>query len=94
MCASYGNGTMEQFNVCPTISFLENGSGFVGNYAITTDRFSWTFENDKLSILPNGKALNPIFSDTFYFARITMEKNLSNLVINATKNDNQFYLSK
>lgn len=94
MCASSANGMMTQLNVCPTISFLANGSGFVGNSSITTDRFSWTFEKGKLDILPNVKDANSTFSDTFYFARITTEKNLRNLVISATKNDSQYYLSK
>ena len=94
MCSSSGNGMMTQFNVCPTISFLENGSGFVGNSSIAIDRFSWKFEKGKLNILTNGKASNATFPDTFYFARITMEKNLRNLVISTKKNDSQFYLSK
>ena len=94
MCSSSKNGMMTQFNVCPTISFLANGSGFVGNSAITTDRFSWTLEKGKLSIFPNGKASNATFSDTFYFARINIENKLSNLLISATKTDSQYYLSK
>ena len=94
MCSSSANGMMTQFNVCPTISFLANGSGFVGNSAITTDRFNWTLEKGKLNIFPNGKASNATFSDTFYFAKITIENKLSNLLISATKTDSQYYLSK
>lgn len=94
MCSSSGNGMMTEFNVCPTISFLANGSGLVGNSAITTDRFSWKFKKGKLNILPNDKGSNATFSDTFYFARITMEKDLRSLIISATKNDGQYYLSK
>lgn len=94
MCTSSENGMMTQFNVCPTISFLVNGSGFVGNSAITTDRFSWKFEKGKLNIIPNDKVSTATFLDTFYFAKITMEKELLSLVISATKNDSQYYLSK
>ncbi len=94
MCSTYGNGMMEQFNVCPTISFLANGSGFVGNSSLTTDRFSWTFEKGKLNIFTNDKTSVTTFSDTFYFARISTKNNLKKLVISATKNDIQFYLSK
>lgn len=94
MCSSFGNGMMTQLNVCPTISFLANGSGFVGNSSITTDRFSWTLEKGKLNILPINKNSNAVFADTFYFARITVENKLSNLLISTAKNDSQYYLSK
>lgn len=94
MCSSSGNGMMTQFNVCPTISFLPTGSGSVGISAITTGRFSWKFEKGKLNIIPNDNASNATFSDTFYFAKIIMEKELTSLVISATKNDSQYYLSK
>ena len=94
MCSSSGNGMMTQLNVCPTISFLANGSGFVGNSALSADRFTWTLEKGKLNILANDKVSNATFSDTFYFAKITTENNLMNLVISATKNDSQFFLSR
>ena len=94
MCSSSGNGMMTQFNVCPTISFLANGSGFVGSLPLSTNRFSWTFEKGKLNIFPNNKVSNATFSDTFYFAKIKTENNLRNLVISATKNDSQFFLSR
>ena len=94
MCSSFGNGIMTQFNVCPRVSFLANDSGFVGSSALSTERFSWTFEKGKLNIFPNGKASEATFSDTFYFARIKTENNLRNLVISSTKNDSQLYLSR
>ena len=94
MCSSSGNGMMTQFNVCPTISFLVNGSGFVGNSALSADRFTWSLEKGKLNILPNDKVSNATFSDTFYFAKISTENNMKNLVISATKNDSQYFLSR
>ena len=94
MCSSSGNGMMTQFNVCPTVSFLSNGSGFVGSSSLATEHFSWTFEKGKLNIYTTGKVSDATFSDTFYFARISKENNLTNLVISDSKNDTQLYLSK
>jgi len=94
MCSSSGNGMMTQFNICPTVSFLSNGSGFVRSSPLSTDRFSWTFEKGKLNIYTSGKVSDATFSDTFYFARISKENNLTNLVISDSKKDTQFYLSK
>ncbi len=94
MCSSSGNEMMEQYNICPTISFLANGTGFVYKSGITTDRFSWTLKKNNLNIFPNDIFSKSTFYDTFYLTRITREKDLKKLVISSTKNDNQFYLSK
>ena len=94
MCSSFGNGYMIQFNVCPTIAFLSNGSGMVGNSTISLNRFTWTFQKGKLSIYPSGKVSDATFCDTFYLAKVSGEKSIKSLIINSTKGDSHFYLSK
>ncbi len=94
MCSSSSNGIMIQFNSCPTVSFLSDSSGIVGNLIISVERFIWTFNKGKLKIITNSKISNAIFLDTFYFAGITSDQNLKRLLIRSTKNDSQFYLTK
>ena len=94
MCSSFGDGNLIQYNVCPTISFLSNGFGMVGNSAISLDRFTWTFQKRKLSIYPSAKVSDATFSDTFYFAKISTEKSIKTLLICSKNTDTQFYLSK
>ena len=94
MCSSTGNGIMIQFNICPTICFLPDGSGMVGNSAISLDRFTWSLQKGKLNIYPNTKVSEATFSDTFYLARFNTEKSLKNLLITSSKRDGQYYLSK
>ena len=93
MCSASGNGMMTQYNVCPTVSFLNNGSGFVGTSTVFSERFSWTMKKGVLSILYD-KTLNSTFPDTVYNAIINKQNQQTNLVISQPKKDNVFYLSK
>jgi hypothetical protein len=94
MCSTFGDGTMIQFNVCPTVSFFNNGTGYMGNESIPAEQFTWTLTKGALKILYKDKISNSTFSDTFYNAIITKQNDLQNLIISQTKNDNTFYLSK
>ena len=94
MCSASGNGMMTQYNVCPTVSFLNNGSGFVGNSSALSERFSWTLTKGALTIYNKDTISNSTFSDTFYNAIISKQNDRLNLTISQTKNNNAFYLSK
>lgn len=94
MCSASGNGMMTQYNVCPTVSFLNNGSGYVVNPSNLSERFSWKLKKGVLNILYDPKTTNPAFPDTLYNAIINKQKQEMNLVITQTKKDNVFYLSK
>ncbi len=94
MCSTFGDGTMIQFNVCPTVSFLNNGTGYIGNVSIPSEQFTWTLKKGALKIYYKDKISNSTFSDTFYNAIVTKQNDLQNLIISQTKNGNAFYLSK
>ena len=93
MCSTYGNGMMTQYNVCLTISFLNNGSGYVENPSTSSERFRWTLKKGVLNILYD-KATTPTFPATLYNAIINKQNQQMNLVLSQTKKDNVFYLSK
>jgi len=94
MCSASGNGMMTQYNVCPKVSFLINGEGYVENSANLSERFSWTLKKGVLNILYDTKTTNSTFPDTNYNAIINKQKQQMNLVISQPKKDNVFYLSK
>jgi hypothetical protein len=94
MCSSFGNGIMTQYNVCPTVSFLNNGTGYVGNSSILADHFRWTLKKRALNIYYKDMVSNSTFSDTFYNTIISKQNDRLYLVISQTKKDYAFYLSK
>ena len=94
MCSASGNGMMTQYNVCPTVSFLNNGTGYVGNSSILAEYFSWTLKKRALSIYCKDTIYNSTFFDTFYNVIISKQSDRLNLVISQTKKDYAFYLSK
>lgn len=94
MCASLVNGAMTQYNVCPTVVFKSNGTGYVGNGYSSDENFKWKLQNGHLDILYGTTTSNKTFSDTFYTAVVKVESNRMNLTINQSKKDNSFYLSR
>ncbi len=94
MCSTFEDGMMIQFNVCPTVSFLNNGTGYIGNASIPAEQFTWTLKKGALKILYKDKISNSTFSDTFYNAIVAKLNDQQNLIISQTKNDDRFYLSK
>ena len=88
------NGMITQYNVCPTVSFLNNGTGYIGNSSILTEHFSWTLKKGTLNIYYKDTVSNSTFSDTFYNAIISKQNDRLNLGISQIKKDNVFYLSK
>lgn len=69
MCSYFGNDTMTQFNICPTISFLSTGSGIIGNALTQTELFTWRFEKGKLNLITKRNTSGTTFPDTLYFAK-------------------------
>lgn len=94
MCSEFGNGVMTQYNDCPRVSFLNNGTGYVGNSSILSQHFIWTLKKGTLNIYYKDTTSNFTFSDTFYNAIISKQNDRLNLVISETKKDYAFYLSK
>lgn len=45
-------------NVCPTLKFNVDGSGYVYNTGQTRSPFAWTFSNDTISIVPSVRFLD------------------------------------
>ena len=92
MCASYGNGTMVQFNTCPTIVFNKTGTGFVARNSIISENFTWTLKEPHLKILYINKGPDCTFPDTNYYADIN--KKIEGVDLILRHNDHSYYLSK
>lgn len=94
MCASLVNGTMIQYNVCPTVVFKSDGTGYIGNDYASDESFNWKLQKGHLSIIHEATTLHKTFSDTLYTVVIKPEGNRMNLTINQSQKDNSFYLSR
>ena len=92
MCATSNNGIMNQMNVCPIITFMKNGTGYVVKNTIVTESFSWTLNKEQMEIIYKNNSANSTFPDTFFYASFNREKDIINLTLR--HNDNFFYLSK
>ena len=89
MCSTSSNGSMIQYNVCPTVAFRFDGTG-----SANTENFSWSFKKGNLNILYANKDSNITFPDTTYFGTINKQDNIMNLTIQQLKGDSKYYLSK
>jgi hypothetical protein len=94
MCSAFENSILTQYNVCPNVSFLNNGSGYVGNTSTPSERFGWTLKKGVLNILYDTHSTNSTFPDTSYNAIIKKQDQQSNLIISHPKKNNVFYLSQ
>jgi hypothetical protein len=94
MCATSWNGMMTQYNVCPNVSFLNNGKGYVGNAPFLAEHFNWTLKKGILNISYKDTISNSTFSEALHDITISKHNDRLDLVIRQTKNDNVFYLSR
>ncbi len=94
MCSTSGNGSMTQYNVCPTVSFNHNGTGTVGNVSAILENFNWTLNKGVLTILFGRQSLQRTFPDTTYIAFIGKKNNNFNLTIRQQKLGYDYYLSR
>ncbi len=94
MCSTSGNGIMTQLNVCPTISFKNDGTGSVANSSMLFENFNWSFKKGILTILYYGGSSAKTFEDTNYYAIIKKLNNEMDLTIREQKKDYSFYLSR
>ena len=92
MCATYGNGTMVQFNTCPTIVFKNTGTGFIERNSIISENFSWSLKEPHLKILYVNKGSDCTFPDTNYYADFSKKIDGVDLILK--HNDQSYYLSK
>jgi hypothetical protein len=92
MCSVADSGTMTQMNVCPTITFKSDGTGYVEKGTIITESFAWTLKKNSFKISYSNKPLSPTLSDTNYSAYFSQQKEMPELVMR--HNDQSYYLSK
>jgi hypothetical protein len=91
MCATSGNGTMIQMNVCPTITFGSTGTGYDGD-PVFCKTFTWTLKKRQLKIMYSNKTSSETFPDTSYFVSFNKQSKGIDLIIE--HDDHYFYLSK
>lgn len=92
MCATSGNGMMVQMNVCKTVVFNNNGTGYVEHNSLISENFVWNLKNPGLKIFYSNNEINSTFADTSYYASFTKQKERIDLIL--THNDQSYYLSK
>ncbi len=96
MCASLGNGTLNQTNVCPRIIFKSNGTGNVeksesrDNPFLSSESFVWNLEKNHLTILSQSK--NSTFSDTNYYVKFNKHEIEIDMTI--SHDDVSYYLKR
>ena len=82
MCASSSNGVMTTANVCHTIIFIGNGTGYVEMGSEITEHFDWTLKKSVLEIIYESKNHNQTFPDTTYVANFDRKNGNMSLTLN------------
>jgi hypothetical protein len=82
MCATSSNGLAIQKNVCPTIIFIGNGSGYVEMGSEITEHFIWTLKKSILEVNYESKSSDQTFPDTTYIANFSRENGSRLLTLN------------
>lgn len=85
MCATSDSNVMTQMNVCSTIGFNRNGTGYVGNNSLALENFRWTLKNAGLKIYNSS-----IFPDTTYYANFINQNGLLHFTL--THKEMSYYL--
>ena len=92
MCSTFDGKQVAQMNVCPIITFISNGSGYVTSNTSITESFTWSLKKAHMKILYKRITSNSTFPDTNYYAEFTKQNDIMNLLLK--HNDNSYYLSK
>ena len=94
MCASFGDGQMVQYNVCPTIIFNSNGTGSKTTPNSLPELFTWTLKNKQLKLLCKNPMPDDTFSDTIYIVIFEQNQNRTELEIFQKEKNYTLYLAK
>ena len=85
MCATSDSNVMTQMNVCSTIGFNRNGTGYVGNNSLALGNFSWTLKKSGIKIYNSST-----FPDTTYYVNFINQNGLLHLTL--THKEMSYYL--
>lgn len=81
-------------NVCPSIVFSTDGTGYVRSPSGAIEGFTWKMKSEKLSVVHAGDIQDRMLEDSIYSVSITYDKGQYNAILEAEINHEKFYLGK
>ena len=94
LCAEFNGKQMTQYNVCSTVIFKQDGSGYKIIPGGESEIFSWSLKKGKLKIVTYTQNRNKSFPDTNYVAVFKKNSVNINLEIQQIEKDYIFYLGR
>lgn len=90
MCSYSCNGTYITFNICQTVTFNRNGTGYISKNNEVSENFIWALKQNVLSISHAVQSSTNIFSDTTFTTDFSEDTNKHSMNI-VQQNQGCFY---